>query len=133
MLATRPAIIPFEMPTTLQIFPHPWFTYLKNVARAHRLESLQTFLVQRRRLQSWLALAKTLFDLVLEKGGIWHLYGHSWEIDSLGLWADLGEILDYVGRREGVSYVSNCALVSSSGNGQVERAGHEVVVSHRSN
>jgi hypothetical protein len=99
----------------LQIFPHPWFTYLKNVARAHRLESLQTLLSQRRRLQSWLELAKALFDQVLEEGGVWHLYGHSWDIDNLGLWADLGEILDYVGGREGVSYVSNCALVSSLG------------------
>ena len=133
MLATQPTNNPFEMPTTLQMFPHPWFTYLKNVARAHRLESLQTFLVQRRRLQSWMALAKTLFDLVLENGGVWHLYGHSWEIDSLGLWADLGEILDYVGGREGVSYVSNGALVSGLQNGHVECAGCQVVVSHRSN
>jgi peptidoglycan/xylan/chitin deacetylase (PgdA/CDA1 family) len=128
MLATRPTANPFEMPTTLQMFPHPWFTYLKNVARAHSLESLQMFLVQRRRLQSCLALAKALFDLVLENGGIWHLYGHSWEIDNFGLWADLGEILNYVGGREGVSYVSNCALVSSLENGQVERAGDQVVV-----
>jgi peptidoglycan/xylan/chitin deacetylase (PgdA/CDA1 family) len=132
MLATRTAIYPFEMPTTLQIYPHHWLTYLKNVARAHRLESLQTFLVQRRWLQSWLALAKALFDQVLEKGGIWHLYGHSWEIDRLGLWVELGEILDYVGRREGVTYVPNCTLVSALGNGQVERAGREVVVSYRS-
>lgn len=132
MLATRPATNAFEIPTTLQMFPHSWSTYLKNVARAHRLECLQTFLVQRRRLQSWLALAKTLFDLVLENGGIWHLYGHSWEIDNLGLWADLGEILDYVGGRNGVSYVSNCALVSSLQREHVDRAGNQVVVSHRS-
>jgi peptidoglycan/xylan/chitin deacetylase (PgdA/CDA1 family) len=128
MLSTRPTVNPFEMPTTLQMFPHPWFTYLKNVARAHSLESLQMFLVQRRRLQSWLAVAKALFDHVLENGGIWHLYGHSWEIDNLGLWADFGEILDYVGGREGVSYVSNCALVSSLESGQVERTGDQVVV-----
>jgi hypothetical protein len=133
MLATQPANDPFEMPTTLQIFPHPWFTYLKNVARAHRLESLRTFLVQRGRLQSWLGLAKTLFDQILEEGGVWHLYGHSWEIDNLGLWEDLAEILDYVGGRQGVSYVSNYALVASLGNGQVEGAGPQVVVSHRSN
>jgi peptidoglycan/xylan/chitin deacetylase (PgdA/CDA1 family) len=111
MLATRPTFTPFEMPTTLQIFPHPSLTYLKNVARARRLESLQTCLLQMPRLGSWLELGKRLFDIVLENGGIWHLYGHSWEIERLGLWDDLCEILDYVGRREGVSYVPNCALV----------------------
>jgi peptidoglycan-N-acetylglucosamine deacetylase len=132
MLATLPTANPFEMATTLQMYPHPRFTYLKNVARAHRLESLQMFLVQRRRLQNWLSLAKTLFDLVLENGGIWHLFGHSWEVDELGLWADLGEILDYVSGREGVSYVSNSALVLSLQNGQAARAVPQVVVPHRS-
>jgi hypothetical protein len=63
------------------------------------------------RLGSWLELGKRLFDAVLEKGGIWHLCGHSWEVERLGLWEDLREILNYVGRREGVSYVPNCALV----------------------
>jgi hypothetical protein len=114
LLATRPALNPFEMSTTLQIFPHPSLTYLKNVASARRLESLQTCLVQMPRLGSWLELGKRLFDKVLKNGGIWHLYGHSWEIEKLGLWDDLCEILDYVGRQKGVSYVPNCALVPVS-------------------
>jgi peptidoglycan/xylan/chitin deacetylase (PgdA/CDA1 family) len=111
MLATRPAFHPFGMPTTLQIFPHAPFTYVKNALRARSLESLQSCVVQMPRLGSWLELGKRLFDAVLQNGGIWHLYGHSWEIDRFGLWDDLGEILDYVGGREGVRYVPNCALV----------------------
>jgi peptidoglycan/xylan/chitin deacetylase (PgdA/CDA1 family) len=116
MLATRPAFHPFEMPTTLQIFPHAPFTYLKSVLRARSLESLQSCVVQMPRLGSWLELGKRLFDAVLENGGIWHLYGHSWEVESLSLWDDLGDLLDYVGRREGVSYVPNCALVPAPAN-----------------
>lgn len=114
MLATRPTFDPFQMPTTLQIFPHPRSAYLKNVARAGKLESLQSCLLQLPRLGNWLELGKRLFDEVLEKGGIWHLYGHSWEVERLGLWDELREILDYVGGREGVSYVPNCALVPTS-------------------
>jgi hypothetical protein len=59
---------------------------------------VQTFLVHLRRARSWLELGKRLFDVVLENGGVWHLFGHSWEIERLGLWGDLGEILDYVGK-----------------------------------
>jgi peptidoglycan/xylan/chitin deacetylase (PgdA/CDA1 family) len=114
MLATRPAFPPFEMPTTLQVFPHAPFTYVKNVLRAQSLKSLQSCVVQMPRLGSWLELGKRLFDAVLENGGIWHLYGHSWEVERLSLWDDLCEILDYVGGREGVSYVSNCALAPVS-------------------
>lgn len=111
MLATRPTFNPFEMPTTLQVFPHAPFTYLKNVARARSLESLQSCFVQMPRLGSWVELAKRLFDAVLEDGGVWHLYGHSWEIERLGLWDGLRELLDYVCRRDAVRYVPNCALL----------------------
>jgi hypothetical protein len=40
-------------------------------------------------------------------GGMWHLYGHSWEIAALGLWSQLEELLDYVARRRHVIYVAN--------------------------
>jgi hypothetical protein len=99
------------MPTTLQIFPHKRFTYLMNVATSQKLESWQTCLVQSAHLGNWLELGKGLFDAVLKNGGIWHLYGHSWEVESLGLWDGLRVILDYVSGREGVRYVPNCELV----------------------
>jgi len=111
MLATRPTFSPFEIPTTLQVFPHLPSTYFKNLARARSLETLQACLVQLSRLGNWLELGKRLFDEVLENGGIWHLCGHSWEIQKLDLWDDLRDILGYVCQRDGVSYVPNCALV----------------------
>jgi len=105
MLATRPACNPFEMPTLLQIFPHPSLTSLKNVASAPRLESLQTCLVQMPRLGSWLELGESSlieFWRMVESGTSVDIPGR---FERLGLWDDLCEILDYVGRREGVSYV----------------------------
>jgi peptidoglycan-N-acetylglucosamine deacetylase len=107
MLATRLDFDPFKMPTTVQIFPHPQSAYLRNVARAGKLEGWQAYLVHRTRLADWLELGKKLFDSVLQNGGIWHLYGHSWEIDALNLWDGLRVMLDYVCRRKGVTYLSN--------------------------
>jgi len=111
MLATRLEFDPFEMPTTVQMAPHRRFSYIKNVARAGKLEGLQVFLAHMTRLDNWLELAKRLFDSVLQNGGIWHLYGHSWEIEELGLWQDLEEILNYVCNREGVTYIPNWELI----------------------
>ena len=111
MLRTNPAFEPFEMPTTLQAFPHAPFTYLKNVARAPSFEGLQSLLVRLPLVRSWLELGKRLFDSVVENGGVWHLIGHSREIEELGLWNDLREMLDYVSQRDGVSYVPNGALL----------------------
>lgn len=114
MLATEPGFDSFEMPTTVQSYPHSRSDYLRNAAKSCRMEGLRTCLTQRARLGNWLELGRKLFDSVLENGGIWHLYGHSWEIEQLGLWKDLGELLDYVSRRKGVAYVPNFELVQRS-------------------
>jgi len=116
MLATQPTLDAFEMPTTLQAYPHAPFTYLKNVCRACSLESLRSYANQRSRLGSWVELGKSLFDVVLKEGGVWHLYGHSWEVEALDLWNDLHELLDYVGRRDGVRYVRNSGLLQPQPN-----------------
>jgi peptidoglycan/xylan/chitin deacetylase (PgdA/CDA1 family) len=111
MLATGWEFKPFEIPTTLQIFPHPKSNYIRNIVRARKVESLQAYLANRTLLDNWLELGKRVFDSVLQNGGIWHLWGHSWEIDELGLWEDLGKILDYVCKREGVTYLPNGELL----------------------
>jgi peptidoglycan/xylan/chitin deacetylase (PgdA/CDA1 family) len=114
MLATRAEFNPFEVPTTVQAVPHRRFSYVKNVARARKMEGVQVFLAQMTRLGDWVELGKRLFDSVLKNGGIWHLYGHSWEIEELGLWKDLEEMLDYVCKRAGVTYIPNCELIPFS-------------------
>jgi peptidoglycan-N-acetylglucosamine deacetylase len=111
MLATGARFNPFEMPTTVQAAPTPRLSYFKNAARAQSLDSLQVCLSEMPRLGNWIELGKRLFDSVLEQGGIWHLWGHSWEIDELGLWNDLEELLDYVAKRRDVTYVPNWKLI----------------------
>jgi peptidoglycan-N-acetylglucosamine deacetylase len=113
MLSTRMDFDRFEMPTTVQSFPHPPFTYFRNAAKAGNVEGLRTCLSEGFGLRNWVVLGKRLFDLVLENGGVWHLYGHSWELEKLRLWDDLAELLDYVSRRPGVSYVANSELVAA--------------------
>jgi peptidoglycan-N-acetylglucosamine deacetylase len=111
MLSISMEFRPFEMPTTVQTFPHSRSSYFRNIARAKEVESLQTCIAHASELGNWVELAKRLFDSVSEQGGIWHLYGHSWEIDQLGLWEDLKEVLDYVSRRRGVTYLTNGELL----------------------
>ncbi len=51
MLSTRLEFNPFEMPTTVQIIPQPKSSYLKNVARARKMEGVQLFLAHMTRLE----------------------------------------------------------------------------------
>jgi len=111
MLATGLEFDPFEMPTTIQIAPHPPSSYLKNLLRGQKASRMRTLITNVRLLGDWLELGKTIFDSVLQSGGVWHLYGHSQEIDELGLWKGLENILDYVCHRNDVTYVCNGELV----------------------
>jgi peptidoglycan/xylan/chitin deacetylase (PgdA/CDA1 family) len=58
-------------------------------------------------LSDWEVKAKILFDLALEEGGIWHLWGHSWEIGDHNDWDKLERVLNYISHRPGVIYTSN--------------------------
>jgi len=105
MLATRSSFNRFEMPTTVQAYPHSGFTYLKNTVKAKRPARLYNYAIGGR--STWVELGKRLFDRVLREGGVWHLYGHSWELEDHQLWDGLAELMDYVSGREGVAYLTN--------------------------
>ena len=94
-------------PTTLQAYPHDSLAYYKNLTRRRDLPGLYRYVFELNRLRSWVELGKRLFDQFLQEGGIWHLYGHSWEIEKLGLWNELQEMVNYVRERPGVIYASN--------------------------
>lgn len=111
MLAVRLAFGQFEMPTSVQAYPHVKLTYVKNLAKRGMIRGLHEYIAHFSRLDSWVEIGRKLFDLVLLEGGVWHLYGHSWEIEQLGIWDDLREILDYVCKRDGVTYLSNREVI----------------------
>jgi peptidoglycan-N-acetylglucosamine deacetylase len=56
---------------------------------------------------NWDVLAMALFDQVLAAGGVYHLWGHSWEIEQNCDWDRLERVLGYIARRPGVQYVVN--------------------------
>lgn len=112
MLSLKTDFLPYEMPTTVQAYPHPRTGYIRNLGRARSIAGLLKYVTELSRFESWVDLGKRLFSQVLEHGGIWHLYGHSWEIDELGIWADLRDMLDHVSHREGVTYITNGRLLS---------------------
>jgi peptidoglycan/xylan/chitin deacetylase (PgdA/CDA1 family) len=111
MLARGLKFDPFRMPTSVQAFPHSRVGYLRNLVRAWDVRRAWAYAAHLRCAPNWIDLAKILFDSVLKCGGVWHLYGHSWEIEELRLWSGLQEVLDYVSNRPGVLYLANGPLV----------------------
>jgi peptidoglycan/xylan/chitin deacetylase (PgdA/CDA1 family) len=92
-------------------YPHRRSNYVRNLIRLGAFGALFESVPDLIGFNGWLELGKKRFDRVMRRGGIWHLYGHPWEIEKLGLWDQLGEMLQYVSNRSGVEYVTNGQLL----------------------
>ena len=97
---------PWCMATTVSALPTPSWVRARRGIRAGNWHGLW-LLCRRRRGHSWVDLACGLFEEVVRHGGVWHLWGHSWEIEQFGLWNDLKTVLRAVSGRPGVRYCAN--------------------------
>ncbi len=93
--------------TSLQAFPHPPLDYLKNLGKRGNLPGFARYISKYARCKSWVEMGKIMFDEAMREGGVWHIYGHSWELEDLGLWDQLQELFSYVANRPGVIYATN--------------------------
>jgi peptidoglycan/xylan/chitin deacetylase (PgdA/CDA1 family) len=104
------------MPTTVQASPHRWTTYAKNCAK--RLESRNALnLLLYARSRNWVETARAMLQVVAEQGGVFHLWGHSWEIEEQQQWKQLESVLGEMhGLRAKVPCLPNSKLVHLEGN-----------------
>jgi peptidoglycan/xylan/chitin deacetylase (PgdA/CDA1 family) len=79
------------MPTTLQAFPHSRLSYVRNCLARGRLVPMLRYLAGRG-ARTWMALAEQMARRAVERGGVFHLWGHSWEIESTRQWKQLEEL-----------------------------------------
>lgn len=81
--------------------------------------------ISARSLLDWETRGKLLFDLALERGGIYHIWGHSWEIDRHHEWPKLDRVLNYLSGREGVQYMTNGEVITGTIYGERSPLGYE--------
>ncbi len=110
---------PFLMPTTVHVYPFP----LRKTDAMHYywgklLQPLMQNYPGARRLgvplfsmRNWLSLAKKSFDCALEKREMFHVWGHSWEIEKYNMWQEFEEFCRYISRRNDCLYLSNSEIL----------------------
>jgi peptidoglycan/xylan/chitin deacetylase (PgdA/CDA1 family) len=98
---------PFETRTTVNAY-------------AHRVDMAVTIrmagphpLLAARLLRHWDDLAIAWFEVCLRRGGVFHLWGHSWEVEARGDWARLERVLEHISGRPDVLYLTNGQLVTT--------------------
>jgi peptidoglycan/xylan/chitin deacetylase (PgdA/CDA1 family) len=80
------------MGTTLQAYPHSRFAYLKNTLKRGAWGNLARY-ASRGCPFDWECLAEDFAHEVLASGGVFHVWGHSWEIERTGQWAQLRRVM----------------------------------------
>jgi peptidoglycan/xylan/chitin deacetylase (PgdA/CDA1 family) len=86
----------FEVPTTIQFYPHSKSVYLRNFLQAGRWDKRAYGLYLVLLNENWIKRIYALFNYCCERGGIFHLWAHTSEIDQLGAWQELDRFFAYV-------------------------------------
>jgi peptidoglycan/xylan/chitin deacetylase (PgdA/CDA1 family) len=104
----------FLWPTALQAFPQRPIIHIRHGLIENNWIGLYNYVLRLHMTSDWTSLAIKLFDHALSLGGVWHLWGHSWEIEEYDLWKPLERIFKYVSRRQDVLYLNNGEVIERS-------------------
>ena len=88
------------LPTTVQAHAHGLPAYGRNVLGRAAFRNLWLYLVHGR-TTDWPRLVESLLCRALQRGGVFHLWGHSWELEQNGQWQRLEEVLRFMGQYTG--------------------------------
>jgi hypothetical protein len=83
------------MPTTIQAYPHGFLTFARNAAKRAAFRNLWRLVVHGASAD-WPTLAQSLLLDALKFGGVFHLWGHSWEVQETGQWQRLEELFRFM-------------------------------------
>jgi len=101
------------LPTTIHAYPQPVGAYFKNAIKRRNLSNLWLYIVHGRALK-WTRLAESLIRHVAENGGVFHLWGHSWELQEKRQWERLESVLRMLSEHtDVVPCVTNGDLIGS--------------------
>lgn len=106
------------MPTTVQAVPAGVSTHLKNSAKRFQPGNFVRW--ARFRGESWVATLDSVLAWAADRGGVVHLWGHSWEIEQNNDWSNLERAFSILAQyRECASFVSNGDLGNLLGQSSV--------------
>lgn len=96
---------PYKAGTSLHIHNHRSTVELLRTARFTKFRPAAAW-----RCLEWGVLGRAMFEYVLEQGGVFHIWGHSWEIDRSNDWGRLDDFFRYISGHPEVTYAPNGEL-----------------------
>jgi peptidoglycan/xylan/chitin deacetylase (PgdA/CDA1 family) len=93
----------FELPTTIQFYPHPRAVYWRNFAHAGRWATRLAGLRLAVEHENWIERMYALFDYACQHDGTFHMWAHAYEIDRLDAWSELDRFFAHVSEQVAAS------------------------------
>lgn len=97
---TEKAFDPRQMPVSFQFVTRSMQVHVRHALKEANFRGLRNW----QRLwgceRDLRRLSAAMLDHVLRFGGVLHFWGHSWEIEQLGLWSPLEDVLRMIGERK---------------------------------
>ena len=87
------------IPTTVQAYSHTPLAYWKNCAKRLKPTNLRHAIGVGAN-QDWASIAISMLECAAESGGVFHLWGHSWEIEKTGQWQVLERVFAAMEQRK---------------------------------
>lgn len=101
------------LPTTLQVFKHDQFTYIKHLLKRFKFNSMVLY-AQSGTKADLFKMVDFYMKEIDEYGGCFHLWGHSWEVEKFNLWKDLEQILKIISGNGNFKYLPNSGLLKEN-------------------
>ena len=101
------------VPTTVQARPAGFSTVARNSLK--RLRPMNLFRHVRHRKSDWVATAEAVVGHVLKCGGVFHFWGHSWEIHEMDQWQNVERVFAVLAQCKGRAiFTDNSGLVDAT-------------------
>lgn len=107
LLHTSTSIQPQLMDTSMQAYHHSSVTLTKHCLKAGFVLPIVQQLFFYKGNKNFPLLAEVLMNKIQSNGGVFHLWGHSWEIEEFGLWNDLELLLKALAFNRDIAYMNN--------------------------
>jgi hypothetical protein len=95
------------MPITIELIPLSRFGHTRHAGRDRNVRGLWNWWRITRADTDLHRASEGFFGHVLQKGGVFHLYARSWQIEQLGTWDVFDRIVAHVSRWEEARYLTN--------------------------
>jgi peptidoglycan/xylan/chitin deacetylase (PgdA/CDA1 family) len=102
---------PFRLSPSAHAYPHSRLINIGHLIKHYDSKGVKRYLLMDGITNKWEKIAMNIFDYIHQEGGVWHLWGHSWEIDKFQLWREIEMVFEYISNRKDIIYCSNGELV----------------------